>query len=545
MLKLLKHYPKLTICLFVALMLLPNLETVQVSIMEARNFITAREMLTNKHWLLTTMNGVARYQKPPLPSWSSAFSGYIFGEKNVFAMRLPAVFMVMLIGSFMYNLSRIILKENLHSIINALVLVTSFYVIGITFEAPSDIFTHAFMLVAITYLFKLLKMKTTSWKPTVIAGLFLGLSILSKGPIAMYVLLLPFIIAYGFTYKINFLKQKLPYLLGAIGLGLAIGGSWYLYVKLQDPTVLNTIINQETSTWKDYNVRPFYYYWSFFTQSGIWTIPAFISLLYPYLIQRVKYKKAYQFTFIWTIAAVILLSLIPMKKSRYLMPVLIPLAFNIGFYIEYLIREFKNLKDKREMFPVYFNFGLIGLVGVVVPIVMIVLFSAEFQNHRPRFYLASIVLFTIGLLILLQLKAKRIKYVCLLTVIFMASVFIFVLPLSEAFKNKNFKSLAALKEDNKLHNINLYSLNGTVPEAIWDYGESIPEIKKEANTFVFPNHKRFGILSKAMKPDQEAKLRGLYHIKKIGTYDLNYFGKASNQNNPRLKQEVYMLTKKD
>ncbi|MGB2683418.1 MAG: glycosyltransferase, partial [Olleya sp.] len=59
--KLLKDYPIIFICLLLAVMLLPNLETIQVTIMEARNFITAREMLLDDHWILTTMNGEARY----------------------------------------------------------------------------------------------------------------------------------------------------------------------------------------------------------------------------------------------------------------------------------------------------------------------------------------------------------------------------------------------------------------------------------------------------------------------------------------------------
>ena len=71
MFKALKNYPILAICLLIAIMLFPNLDSLQVSIMEARNFITAREMLNNDHWLLTTMNTVARYQKPPLPAWFS------------------------------------------------------------------------------------------------------------------------------------------------------------------------------------------------------------------------------------------------------------------------------------------------------------------------------------------------------------------------------------------------------------------------------------------------------------------------------------------
>ncbi|MEJ6793256.1 MAG: phospholipid carrier-dependent glycosyltransferase [Lacinutrix sp.] len=544
MLKTLKKHPIIAICLFVAIMLLPNLEILQVSIMEARNFITAREMLNYDHWLLTTMNNVVRYQKPPLPAWFSALSGVIFGEKSLFGMRLPAVLMVMLAGSFMYYLSKTILKSRMHSLINALVLITSFYVIGITFEAPSDIFTHAFMLVAIYNFYKLFNTNNKLWKHTFYAGIFLGFSILAKGPISIYALFLPFLVAYGFSFKYKDLKQKWLYILCAIILGLAIGGSWYLYVKLQDSSTLDAIITRETSTWSGYNTRPFYYYWSFFTQSGLWTIPAFISLLYPYLKKRVSNYRSYKFSFLWTITAVVLLSLIPMKKSRYLMSVLIPLAFNIGFYIEYLIREFKTLKDKRETLPVYFNFGLIGLIGIAFPIVMYLFFSTELQNHLFNFTLASVVLFIIGIFILVQLKSKNIKSVFLLTVLFFASVAVFVLPLSEAFKNETFNSFSNLNEENQKRDIKLYAINYIAPETIWDYGTTIPEIGRKDKAYIFPEDNTFGIFVNAMSPENEAEIRSKYYVEVIGNYDLNHFGNTSKQNNPRLKSVFYILTKK-
>ncbi len=46
-----------------------NLEAIYINIMEARNFITAREMLVDGNWIFTTINGEPRYQKPPLPTW--------------------------------------------------------------------------------------------------------------------------------------------------------------------------------------------------------------------------------------------------------------------------------------------------------------------------------------------------------------------------------------------------------------------------------------------------------------------------------------------
>ena len=73
---------------------LPHLDVVEVNIMEARNFITAREMLEYGNWIHTTMNLEPRYEKPPLPTWLTAFSASVFGVKSLFGLRLPAVISV-------------------------------------------------------------------------------------------------------------------------------------------------------------------------------------------------------------------------------------------------------------------------------------------------------------------------------------------------------------------------------------------------------------------------------------------------------------------
>src|SRR5690554_4462072 len=98
MMKAIRRHPILSICLFTAIALLPHLDVIPVTIMEARNFISAREMVQDGNWLLTTMNGEARYEKPPLPTWLTAISGILFGLKSTFALRFPAILFVMILG---------------------------------------------------------------------------------------------------------------------------------------------------------------------------------------------------------------------------------------------------------------------------------------------------------------------------------------------------------------------------------------------------------------------------------------------------------------
>jgi len=544
MIKTIENNPILTIVAAVLLMLSFNIDVLDVTIMEARNFITAREMITDGNWLLTTMNGEARYQKPPLPTWFSALSGLMFGIKNILALRFPGIIMIILIGVYSYFLSNKLLKNKAHSLTNALITVTSFYVIGIVIEAPWDIFTHGFMLIAIFHLFQLFEKQKDYWQHTLLAGLFIGFSIMCKGPVSFYVLLLPFLISYGITFRYKHFRAKLFSVFSILVLILLVGGWWFLYVKLEDPETFLSIANKETGNWGSYNIRPFYYYWSFFTQSGIWTITAFMSLLYPYMKSRVSNLKAYRFSFYWTILAVILLSIIPEKKSRYLMPVLIPLAINTGFYIEYLYREFKTLKNKKEIIAVYFNFGLIALIGIGFPIVGY-FFLKDYTNvNWVLFSIGSFLLLSIGVTIIFQLIKKHINAVFYLTIGFVISTFVFVLPLSKVIKSDTYKSISELNAKSKKENLKIYSFGHVSPEMIWDFGDKVPQIKINDSTYNFPKENRFGILVNSFSPADTKLLKENYTIVQHATYDLNRFAPDTKSYKKRLLSYYYVLTKK-
>ena len=414
-----------------------NLDAIFVNIMEARNFTTAREMLHDGNWLLTTLNGEPRYQKPPLPTWLTAISAAIFGLKSLTALRLPAALITMVLIIFNYKLAVKFTKSRTFAFIASLILATSFYIVFAGRNGQWDIFTHGFMMVCIYQLYLFFTSETKKYQHALIAALFFGFSFMSKGPVSLYALLLPFLIAFGIVYKYNNIKQRLlPLLLFSI-VAVLVSGWWHWYIYTFDTQAVTAITQKEAANWTNYNVRPFYYYWSFFTQSGVWTIPAFIGLLYPYLKNRVFNKKAYLFTFLWTMISVVLLSIIPEKKSRYLLPVLIPLALNTGFYIEYLFRRFSEITDKRETIPVYFNFGLIATIGLVFPIGGYFFLGVEALSGNWGWYIIlSIVLFGIGFFIFQQLFQKKIKSVFYLTIALYSCYYLFWNAFGENLNNQ-------------------------------------------------------------------------------------------------------------
>jgi hypothetical protein len=387
--------------------------------------------------------------------------------------------------------------------------------------------------------------KSYSFLNACLTGLFFGFSFLSKGPIALYALLLPFLIAYGIIYKFE-LKDKKFYVFLILLIGFCIGLSWPLYVRYIDPETVSRVTKLESSRWGSYNIRPFYYYWSFFTQSGIWTVPALIALFYPYLKTRVSNLKAYQFTLIWTLAAVILLSIIPEKKSRYLLPVLIPMALNTGFYIEYLIRGFKNISLKIEKAAVYFAFGLIVIICIAIPVGLFIKTKNNLAGFEFWLIGLTISLFILGYLLFQNLRNKNFLNVFYAVVAVQVAVIIFGLPLTKVvLKNPEYHSAKELKEKEKELGIKTYEMSSFTPEIVWDYGQSIPVLQNEkTNELNLPLEDKFGIL--ASKTDSILSKKKLedYNLKKITTVDLNRIPKESKKHNDRLFRIYYLATKK-
>ena len=539
----LKEHPLLLLTLICIAIFMTHLDALWVNIMEARNFVTAREMLQDSNWLLTTLNGEPRYQKPPLPTWLSAVSALLFGIKSVFAMRLPAALVSITMVLTTYVFTKKLTNNNTYAFVSSLILATSFFIVFSGRNGQWDIFTHGFMMVCIYQLYLFFSTQEKKYQRIIIAALFFGCSFMSKGPVSLYVLLLPFLMAYGLVFK--FKKQKntiLPILLFLI-IALLLSGWWHVYTYLLDPEKVIATTTKETANWTSYNIRPFYYYWSFFTQSGVWCIPAFIALLYPYLKDKVFFKKGYQFTLLWTLFSVLLLSIIPEKKSRYLLPVVIPMALNTGFYIEYLFRRFTNMSDKREIIPVYFNFGLIGLIGLVFPFIGYYFLKDLSGIAWPWFVILSVILFLIGIFICLQLIQKKIKRVFYATIFFVVSIICFGMPLSKAvFQNDDYKPFTQLKQWEEKNKIPVYEFAYSTPEIIWEYGSNIPVIFSQNQSTKLPKEKTFAVLVGLNKEQELKEAFKEYNIEKVTRYDINPNKASHKKYNGRLWRDLFLVS---
>ena len=324
------------------ILLFAHLGLLYVDIMEARNFVSAREMAQEGHWIFTTMNDVPRYEKPPLPTWLSAGMGEIFGFQNVAALRFPASVSCFLLFIYLYKIVRFITNNNKLAIISCFVLITNFLVIYVGRRANWDIYSYSFMVIGMYYFILALK-NIKTYPNYIVAGILFGFSVLSKGPTGPYVLLIPFYAAYVIVNGLPKWKEILGIAFCAL-ITIGIGFSWYIYIYLADSSTFTAIMEKEASARGNRDVKPFTRYLSFPVQTGIWIIFSVIGLLFPMMKHRTSQPKNYMLFFYWTVFSFVLLSLIPSKKERYLFPMMVPLAVTTGFYLYYL---FRNLKIKK------------------------------------------------------------------------------------------------------------------------------------------------------------------------------------------------------
>ncbi|MDA0719305.1 MAG: glycosyltransferase family 39 protein [Bacteroidetes bacterium] len=517
-----------------------HLDVLLINIMEARNFITAREMILDGNWLLTTINGEPRYQKPPLPTWLTAFSALIFGLKNIAALRLPSAIMGLFTVMISYALALNYTRNKSYALWSGLILSTSFYMVFAGRNGQWDIFTHAFMMGGIYCLYQLFEQPKSRWRYALLTGLFFGASFMSKGPVSLYALFLPLVLAKAIVTGLRGVRSNLGPLVAVLIVGLVTALWWHGYINLADPENLKAITQKETSNWTGYNVKPFYYYWSFFIQSGLWTIPAVLSLAYPYLKSRVFNGKAYALSFWWTICAVLLLSLIPEKKPRYLLPVLIPLAFNVGFFVQYAMQQYQGMSRWLRA-PLQLHFGLLTLVGLGFPAAAWIFFGAALQPYMQWFVLTSLGLSISGAAILYGLIKSRIQWSFQGSIAMIVVIVLFGMPIAPVVsQNPQYKPLRLLADWEEKNNIRVYEFGGFTPEMVWDFGKPIPSLLKD-EVLLRPKDSIFGVIVSEDNLKAFQKRFQDDEIQLIERYDMNPQGPGERTHRPRLWRDFFVV----
>jgi len=508
--------------------LFANNHIMNVDLMEARNFVTAREMVIKDNWLMPTMNDELRITKPPLPTWLTALSMKVANsDTNLMLNRIPAGFSALLLVSFLYIFARSLFKDNLSIIFSVMVLATSYMFMYMARKGTWDIYAHSFMLGGIYYLYKSLSDEHHPKYYFLVTASLIGLSFLSKGPVAFYSLLLPFIIGYALTHGLSPFKKNCKYLLLLIIVSIVISAAWPVFINITHPQTAHAIFQNETTAWFNRHIKPFWYYLQFPAMSGIWTFAALPLLWLPYIRKSIGKDKNTMMLIIWIISIVVLLSVIPEKKDRYLLPVTIPMALLIGQYIRFLSQKLTNNdagKTEKVLLRIYLGLSiLIGLLSIVASF-------AYFAKAGFSVYLTFMMIVAIGMLAML-IKSFRdysgTTFFYSVILIFCTSINIIPQTASLYLHAKDFMSLIDIRECAAKEDYTLYSTSGNL-KVIWGIGRSATQIPSKMpekmiieNTALLLSDNEYssknGYSFQRMcttKPEENQKVWSLYKVQK-------------------------------
>lgn len=527
-------------------------------IMESRNLIAAREMVNDGNWIVPTMNGQPRLEKPPLPTWIAAVCDMVSPE-NIQLQRAMSGIAAILTAIFLYLIIIELTRNKRLAFFSALIFCTCINIILIGRTASWDIFCHCFMMGAILLLCRGLEGEGKQWGNFIAAGVLSGLSFLSKGPIALYATLLPFIIALVllkrnfFTSKtslargglFSFKNKGLPIVVLVI-LSVAIGFCWYIYLHIWETAAINSVIDKESTAWISHNTRAWYYYYKFPVEAGIWTVMLLFSFAASYWKKKSQEaKRSYIFPLVWFAATLVLLSLFPEKKPRYLLPAMIPAAFLMGYVFDSWerIRETESTKSNgisRADKTIYrINTLIISIISIAVPVALIVFkqdlgISTHFEVIMVLMYISlTICLFRLSI----HFAPEAFLYVvCLLVVVTEA----FMLPAFANFDaNKERLSISEFNNLQEYKGLQIYydaSSDVPRPEVIYAAQRKILPLKTKdpaavikAMPFILINHNGAKEhLPEAVLKDTDTLLLGCYND-------------SSRKQRPNKKPKIYMM----
>lgn len=464
--------------IIVAATFFANGDALVPDIMESRNLIAAREMVeagTIDRFIVPTLNGQLRMEKPPLPTWIAAGVEAV-SPGNLAMHRFCAALMGVVLVIFFYKFAKRVLRQD--PVIATLLLCTCHNVMLMGRTVSWDIYTHALMLGAIYHL-SLALLDADPRHTThryLSAGLFMGLSILSKGPVSLYALFLPYLTAFCICMRRRItIRGHAGALAAMTAIALVVGCGWYAYAYTIHGEEMKAIAAKESGAWINHNVRPWYYYHAFYLETGVWSLllPSAIVLSFvPW--RRVRTLPVGQwFPLLWMGAALVLLSLLPEKKTRYLLPMLIPAAYVMNTLIARWVSLFTRKDSKepqsvRTTLRVAYSINAWLLTGVIAALPAAGYLFAVRNGLMPMWVWVTMTVIILLLVLLMGIAATRRRpamMVWVTGVLFAAAELIAFPSIARLINNPEMRSISATTKIESLRDIPFY-YDANAPEGV-------------------------------------------------------------------------------
>lgn len=537
-----KNLVYILLSLFTLVTFFVNRNALPTDIMEVRNMVTAREMVTDGHWLVPTMNGELRLEKPPLPTWVAGVIEKLV-PGSLAAQRAAAGVMGTMWVFFLFLTVKYVTRRQDLALATALVFLTCYNVILMGRSSTWDIYCHAFMMGGIYFLTRGLREESHTGVWLGLAGAMMGLSFLSKGPVSFYALLLPYLFTFIPRPRPSMKGKFLP-LAGMCLIALIIGGWWYAWLQMAHPEAVAAVVGKESAAWLDHNVRPWYYYWRFFTEMGAWAVLMAVALIYPYWKKHISVPEVYRTAMLWALGSLVLLSLMPEKKMRYLLPLFAPCAMVVGCLLVHFKERVRAEKASRLLFQV--NGTLLSVIVLALPVGTYLFGVRNGGIGLPLFILTTLFLIAAAAWLLRStLKLHPMQFVGGIAVVFVMAECFLLPTIGSIFGNPEAYSIAHVQSDARVKNVPFYYVKGEELRIELVYAARRKILPLDLNDSMAVKRALPCALVSRRWAGQTLTAQQLERIDTvaIGTYDDNSLPKNNRHYNDVLLSHVTLLTK--
>lgn len=292
----------------------------------------AREMLVTHDYFSVKINFQPFWEKPPIFIWMQALSMATFGI-NEFAARLPNAVCGIITLVLVFNIGRKLYDERF-GLLWMLAFAASFLPHFYFKSGIIDPWFNLFIFSGIYYF--ILYSNNRSLQLLLLSALFIGLGVLTKGPVAVLV----FGLCFGVYWILTRFKQVMPVkhmLLYAFAVA-AVGGLWFLMLFLTGHTeIIQEFFLYQVRLFNTQDAGhggPFYYHWLVLLigcfPMSVFALRGFKSSSSDTPYQ--KHFKRWMMILFWVV--LILFSIVKTKIVHYSSLCYFPLSF-MGAYVIY------------------------------------------------------------------------------------------------------------------------------------------------------------------------------------------------------------------
>jgi 4-amino-4-deoxy-L-arabinose transferase-like glycosyltransferase len=361
---------------------------------ESRYAVIAREMRETGNWVLPHLNGEIYAEKPPLFFWLVNLSTFFLGENSELANRLPSALagLITLFVTFLFG------EKLFHprvGFLSAMVLGTSFLFLQLSRWMMLDSLMTLFFLLTLYYFHLGVEKEEGRRKYYLLAGLFMGFGVLTKGPLAY----LPLPIFFVFTFfKRNLRKFWCRDLLRGFSLSAIIALIWWIpacWIGGRD-YIHWLLFKQAVGTYIEggvhFHPEPFYFY---FVRFPAEFFPWIVFLPTAFILGlRKEFDKRKEFLFlsVWFFFLFLFFTLSIGKKDNYLLPLYPAAALMVGSLWDL---GFQSEEGKKGFLSGLLLLTFLFLTGIVFLL----------SDIPQRLYSGIMAYRSLGLFILLYLVA--------------------------------------------------------------------------------------------------------------------------------------------